>query len=388
MTEAYLDNSATTKIRPEALARYVEVSTEQFGNASSLHRRGMDAENAVKEAREILGRAFGSADGYTVFTSGGTESNNLALFGRALSKGRFRGGRILTGEGEHSSVSQTLERLKAQGFEVVSIPTAGGAVDMAALEAAANERVILATFMLVNNETGAHYDTAAVKRVLQRKCPQGVLHVDATQGFLKVPCTVKATGADMITVSSHKVSGPKGVGALWISPALIKEKGVLPQAIGGGQENGLRSGTLNVPGIAAFGAAVAASLGALSAEVSHLASLRDYLLDRLYTDDSLSALRANLPKVAAPHIVSLTLPRIKSETMLHHLSARGVYVSSGSACSSHGGHTSSALRAFGLTDAEADFTLRVSFGWENTKEDVDALCEGLKDGLSHLQRLR
>ena len=141
-------------------------------------------------------------------------------------------------------------------------------------------------------------------------------------------------------------------------------------------------------GIAAFGAAVAASLGELSAEVSHLASLRDYLLDRLYTDDSLSALRANLPKVAAPHIVSLTLPRIKSETMLHHLSARGVYVSSGSACSSHGGHTSSALRAFGLTDAEADFTLRVSFGRENTKEDVDALCEGLKDGLSHLQRLR
>lgn len=386
--EVYLDNSATTKIRPESLARYVEVSTEHFGNASSLHHRGVDAEGYVKEARETVLGALGTKEGYVVFTSGGTESNNLALFGRALSKGRFRGGRILTGDGEHSSVLATLERLKAQGFEVVTVPTVGGVIDMAALEAAANEKVILATFMLVNNETGAHYDTAAVKRVLARKCPNAVLHVDATQGFLKVPCTVKSTGADMITLSSHKVSGPKGVGALWISPALIREKGILPQAIGGGQENGLRSGTLNVPGIAAFGAAVAAARSSLTAEVAHLASLREYFLDRLYTDDALASLRANLPKAAAPHIVSLTLPRIKSETMLHHLSALGIYVSSGSACSSHGGHTSRALLAFGLTEKEADFTLRVSFGRENTKEDVDALCAALADGLAHLQRLR
>ena len=242
--------------------------------------------------------------------------------------------------------------------------------------------------MMVNNETGALYDTAAIKSLIKAFCPDAYLHVDATQSYLKLPFTKKSSGADMITVSSHKIEGPKGVGALIVDPTVIKARGISPIIMGGGQEMGLRSGTENVPAIAAFGEAVRIAYGNLPSHFEKLTSLREYLLAKLNTDPALSDVSVTNPPSHAPHIINITLPSIKSETMLHYLSSEGIYVSSGSACSSNSAHASSALVAYGRTAAEADCSLRISFSHRNEMSDVDALCNALAAGISKLARIR
>ncbi len=389
MRDIYLDNSATTRICPEALAAYVEVSETHWGNPSSLHSRGVDAEGIMREVREDVKASIGATAGEVIFTSGGTEANNLAILGRALSKPRFaRGGKIITTAGEHASVSHPIAHLAERGFRMVEIPTVGGRLDMDALVREMTPDVILVTMMLVNNESGAIYDLAAVSRLMKRVSPDGVLHVDATQAYMKIPFTVSSLGADMVTLSSHKIEGPKGIGALWVSPDMIRTRGITPEILGGGQEGGMRSGTENVPGIAAFGAAVRYRRRNFREHAAHLTALRERLLSSLSKTSALAEVKANIPPTAAPHIVSLTLPRIKSETMLHFLSSEGVYVSSGSACSSHDAHISSAMLSFGLSTREADTTIRVSFGTQNTVEDVDAFVDLLAAGVQNLIRLR
>lgn len=389
MKELYLDNSATTPICEEALARYIEVSRGAWGNPSSRHGRGKEAEDVLTDARRAVREALGARDGQVVFTSGGTEANNLAITGRLLAKPRYkRMGKLLTTEGEHASVSAPLEALRAEGVRVVEIPTRGGEIDLARLAEEMTPDVVLVSMMLVNNESGALYDIAAVSRLMRAKSPDAVLHVDATQGFLKVPFTVSALGAHMVTVSAHKVHGPKGVGALWIDAATVKNGGVAATLLGGGQEGGLRSGTENVPGIAAFAAAIRARRADREQAAAHMTALRDRLVEGIRGTSRLAEVQVNLSPRMAPHIVSITLPRIKSETMLHFLSAKGIYVSSGSACSSHNSHLSSAMLAWGLTEAEADCTVRVSFCAENTAEDVDALLAALAEGVQTLVRMR
>ncbi len=389
MTEIYFDNSATTRISPEALRVFCEVSEEHYGNPSSRHSRGADAERLLDDARNAVREALGATGGEVVFTAGGTEANNLAILGRLRAKPRFmRSGKILTTAGEHASVSHPIESLRNAGLTVAAIPTAGGVLDIDALRREATSDVCLVSMMLVNNESGALYDLAAAAKIVHAACPDAVFHVDATQAFLKIPFTVKSLGCDLMTVSSHKIRGPKGVGALWISPAVIKNRGIASVTLGGGQEGDLRSGTENVPGIAAFAAAVRDGLAAREETIAHLADLRAYLIDRVQHTPALAEVRVNLPPVAAPHIVSLTMPRIKSETMLHFLSSKGIYVSSGSACSSHDAHLSSAMLAFGLAEREADTTVRVSFGVTNTREEVDAFLAALADGVAHLIRTR
>jgi len=240
---------------------------------------------------------------------------------------------------------------------------------------------------MVNNETGALYDTARVSRLMKAKCPDSFLHVDATQSFMKVKFTKQSVGADMISVSSHKIEGPKGVGALIVDDRVIKARGLAPIIYGGGQEGGLRSGTENVPGIAAFGEAIRLAAASLDSSIAKMSELRSYFLEKL-KNGSLSEISATLPESHAPHIVNITLPKIKSETMLHYLSSLGIFVSSGSACSSNSGGVSSALLAYGKTAAEADSSLRISFSPRNEKEDVDALCEALESGLSKLARIK
>ena len=237
-----------------------------------------------------------------------------------------------------------------------------------------------------SGETGALYDVPAVAAALRRSCPDAILHVDATQAYLKVPFSVKTLGCGLLTLSSHKIEGPKGTGALWVDPGVIRNRGLSPILLGGGQETGLRSGTEDPPSCAAFAKAAAVGYSALSERVSRLTELRERLLATLASDPRLSGVRVNLPPVSAPHIVSLTLPRIKSETMLHALSARGIYVSSGSACSSHGKHGTSALSAFGLSDPDADATIRVSFSHRNTTEQVDLFCDALSEEIARLAR--
>lgn len=360
-----------------------------FGNPSSLHTLGVDAEGLIKEARSAVRRALGATDGDIIFTASGSESNNLAILGRAYAKERYRrGAKILTTMGEHSSVREPLLKLKQEGYRVVEIPTRGGEIDLGVLERELKEgECILLTMMLVNNETGALYDLGAVSSLMRRYASEAVLHVDATQAFLKVPFSPKTLGADLITVSSHKIEGPKGVGALYVSDFIKKTRGLSPVLFGGGQEGGYRPGTENVPGICAFACAASLSRAEIGKRVSHTAALRAYLIERIEAE--LPEISLSLPKKCAPHVLNLTLPYIKSETMLHFLSREGICVSSGSACSSNGQHhPSSALLAFGRTSEEADASLRISLSHHNTKEEIEVLIDALKRGLGTLARFK
>ncbi len=385
----YLDNSATTPICREALDKYNAVSLECFGNPSSLHAMGVLAEHELTAARRELLNSLGDKQADVIFTASGTEANNLAIFGRAFAKQRYlKGSRIITTEGEHASVFSPLSRLSELGFEIVKIPTRGGVLDMQKLADALTNNVILVTLMMVNNETGALYDIAAASKLIHSRSPEALLHVDATQSYLKLPFTKKALGADMITVSSHKIEGPKGVGALVVDSAVKKARGLSPIILGGGQEGAMRSGTENVPGIAAFGEAIKIGYPRVRERQAMMDALRNRLIEKISTDPALSEISLTLPEVHAPHILNITLPMIKSETMLHALSSSGIYVSSGSACSSNSSHTSSALVAFGRTEIEADCSIRISLSHRNTAEDIDMLCSALADALARLVRIK
>ena len=388
MKKIYLDNSATTRISDVALKKYNEVSLECFGNPSSLHTLGHEAELIIKGARDTLLTSLG-ARGTVVFTSSGSEANNLAILGRAYSKERYkRGAKIITTDSEHASVSEPIKKLAGEGFKVAYIPTKRGILDLDKLAEELTQDTILVSIMAVNNETGAAYDIKGASTLIKSRCPDAVLHIDATQSYLKIPTSQRTLGADMITVSSHKIHGPKGVGALYISDAVIKSKGISPIVFGGGQEGGLRSGTENVPAIAAFAEAIRDGHANLSKNAEKMEVLREYLVDNLTRDPAFSEISLTLPEKHAPHILNITLPKIKSETMLHYLSSVGIFVSSGSACSSNSTHKSSALISYGRSESEADTSVRISLSYENEKEDIDALLDALKSGLTRLARIR
>ena len=384
----YLDNNATTPLSDAAKPALI-AAADCYGNPSSLHPSGQEARRLVENAREEILRGLGlrsrQKDGILLFTSCGTEATSQAILGTVYAKERRDATRILTTDSEHSSVTRVMEQLERDGFEVIRIPTKRGVPDQNALRAALNKRILLASFMLVNNETGALYPVGEMLRTVKEAYPDAVTHCDAVQGFMKVPFTPASLCADLISLSAHKLHAPKGIGALYVSSALIKAKKIVPLLRGGGQEMGLRSGTENVPGIAAFGASVADLRGRISQRSEQMQALYDYAAERL----TALSLRINRPAEGyVPYTLNLTLPSIKSETMLHALSADGIFVSSGSACSSHSAHPSDALIAFGLTPEEADCSLRISFSEYNTREDVDALCESLERNLERLVRIR
>lgn len=387
MRKIYLDNSATTPIREEALEKYIEVSRTHYGNPSSLHTEGYLAEQELEAARSKILKSIGGNGCKLVFTSSGSEANNLAILGRAFARDRFQhGAKVITTLGEHASVNQPLSELEHRGFKTVCLPTSGGALDMNMLERELTREVILVSVMMVNNETGAIYPLPDIAKLVRARCPDALFHVDATQGYMKIPFTVRSIGADLITLSSHKIEGPKGVGALVLTDECIKNRAIAPLTLGGGQELGLRSGTENVPGIAAFGVAAELAGQELAESCAYMNELRSYLLDRL-KESGLTEIRPVLPEHHAPHILNVILPDIKSETMLHFLSARGIFVSSGSACSSNSGHRSAALIAYGHNEREADCSIRISFSRKNTRDDVDALCHALAEGLGSLARI-
>ena len=386
MRTVYLDNSATTPLS-EAARNAVSVAMEHYGNPSSLHTLGQQSERLVKTAREQILSALGvrRGQGTVVFTSCGTEATSLALFGTAYAKKRRDAVRILTTDSEHPATAKVLDALSLDGFEIVKIPTLGGALDMDALERALDRKIFLASFMLVNNETGAHYSVKEAFLRIKKKYPDAITHCDAIQGFMRVRFTPATLCADLISVSGHKVHAPKGVGALYISAELIKTRKITPFLLGGGQEDGMRSGTENVMGICAFGASVADMAQRRDEIEVKLSVLYEYATEKLSGLD----VQINVPiRERVHHIINLTLPSIKSETMLHHLSADRVYVSSGSACSSHANTPSGSLIAFGLTPKQADCSLRISLSEYNTKEDIDALCESLKKGIERLVKIR
>ena len=383
----YLDNSATTPLCDSA-RRAVGEAMECFGNPSSLHGVGYEAHKMLDAARKSVAAAMGLRaykNEQIIFTSCGSEASSLAIFGSVFAKERKVGNRILTTDCEHPAVEMAMRRLEAHGFEVVRIPTKGGVLDLDALVSALDKPIQLASFMMVNNETGARFEIERAFAMVKEKYPDAITHSDAVQGFLKESFNITSLGADMVSVSAYKIHGPKGVGALYVSPDIIKKRALVPFLVGGGQESGLRSGTENMIGICAFGAAAEEGISTRIADLEKMRTLRDYAADRL----SALGLKINLPRGArAPHILSVTLPNIKSETMLHFLSSSGICVSSGSACSSHSKTQSSSLLAFGLTPAEADSTVRISFSRYNEKEDVDALVATLERGLMMLVRIK
>ena len=382
----YLDNSATTPLSAAARTALTD-AMEHFGNPSSLHTLGQSAEKLVREARDSIAEALGvrRGQGTVIFTSCGTEATSLALFGTAYAKQRREATRILTTDSEHPATHKALEELERDGFEVVKISTRGGVLNRDELEAALDKRIFMASFMLVNNETGALYSVGEAFSAIKRRYPDAITHCDAIQGFMRVRFTPQTLKADLISVSGHKIHAPKGVGALYVSNELIKAKKIVPFLRGGGQEGGMRSGTENVMGISAFGAS-ARDMAARRAQIeAHLKELYGYVCESLENTD----IRINVPEGArVDHIINITLPSIKSETMLHHLSADGVYVSSGSACSSHSNTPSGSLIAFGLTPKQADCSLRISLSEYNTREDIDALRASLRTGLDRLVRIK
>ena len=381
----YLDCAATTKPCQKAVAAVTSALTDGWGNPSSVHTAGLNAHRAVEGARTAILKTLGvRRGGGLIFTASGTEANNIAILGVCRSKSRR--GRIIISDGEHASVNAAAEQAKAEGFDLVSIPTRGGALDMNALKSALTPDTVLVSLMLVNSETGARYDIEEAFRLVRETVPNAIRHTDATQGYMKLPFTAASLGADLITVSGHKIHAPKGVGALYIDDRVIRVKAVSPVVFGGGQESGLRSGTVNVPAILGFAAAAEHAYGTASADADHMRTLLDRAIEKISASGL--GIRFNLPPERAPHILSLTLPGIKSETALNYLSARGICVSSGSACSTHSRNLSRALLAYGLSERDADTTIRVSVCRDTTEAEIDEFAAALKDGVSTLARMR
>lgn len=383
----YLDNSATTEISVAAKKKMID-AMEKYGNPSSTHTAGIEARRIIDEAREKLAGALGVGrvnPENLIFTACGSESNNTAILGVAYAKEKRRANRIVTTDSEHPSVENVMRKLEKDGFEVVRVSTRGGKVNEEKFLSAVDDKTLLVSMMLVNNETGAAYDLKKLFGMAKRRNPEIVAHCDAVQGFLKVPFTPKMISADLVSLSAHKIHGPKGVGALYVSPEIIKAKKIVPYIIGGGQEGGYRSGTENIVGIAGFGAAVEEQRASFAANTAKISALRDEC-ERLVTK---AGARPNIPEGArAPHVLSVTLPDIKSETMLNHLSGKGICISAGSACSAHAKNMSSTLLGFGLTEHDADCTVRISFSEYNTDSDLQAFATAFTEGIDSLVRIK
>ncbi len=385
MSVIYFDNSATTKMSQGALDILNETAKEHYGNPSSLHALGLDAEKRLSWAREVIAKSLGIqrlSRGEIVFTSGGTESNNIAILGSVFAKKRKGNEKILTTMGEHASVEEPLAFLEKMGYNIVRVPTKGGALDLDFIRENA-QGAILATFMHVNNETGALYDIKSAFEIVKEKSPDAVLHTDCVQSYLKVPFTKKSLGADLISISSHKVNGPKGAGALYVSPEIIKAKKLSPLFLGGGQETGLRSGTENLYSICAFAGAVCEHIENKD-EIEKIDSLRTYIVEGV---SKIEGVRVNHPSKNAPHIINITVFGIRSETLLHFLSSKGIYVSSGSACSSNSQKkVSTALVGFGLDKNDIDSSIRISLCKDNTQAEADIFFSALEEATKKLAR--
>ena len=376
MSQVYLDNSATTRVCREAADAAYRVMTEVYGNPSSLHTLGFQAEQELTAARKAVARMIGAQPEQITFTSGGTEANNLAIFG-AVSAHAREGKHIVTTGVEHPSVAGAIDQLEQQGYAVTRlIPDHSGFVDAPTIVGACRPDTVLVAVMLVNNETGARFPLEEAVPGIRRICPRAHIHCDAVQAAGKLPLYAERWGFDSMTVSAHKIHGPKGVGTLY----LRRGSRLIPRTFGGKQEGGLRPGTEAVPLIAGFGAA-AERLPMPHQQMSQYAALRQRLLERLGGNP---AIRFHIPKVGVPYIIHLSVPGYKSETMLHFLAQKEIYVSSGSACSK--GAQSPVLTALGLPVAEIDSALRISLCMDNTAEDMDRFADALLEAMEKLAK--
>ena len=381
--EAYFDNSATTRCSDTVVALMQRVLLEDYGNPSSLHMKGVVAEKYIKTATEQIARTLKVAEKEIIFTSGGTESNNLALIGVALANQRM-GKHIITTSIEHASVYNPLIFLEEQGFEVTYLPVdAQGVVSLEMLREAVREDTILVSMMHVNNEIGTIEPVEEAAKLIHEKNPGTLIHVDAIQSFGKLRIYPKRMGIDLLSVSGHKIHGPKGVGFLYVKD---KTK-IRPIIHGGGQQKNMRSGTENVAGIAGLGAAVEELYQNFDEKTERLYELREYLVAGMQVLEGTTVNGAE-GRNAAPHIVSVSFAGIRAEVLLHALEERGIYVSTGSACSSNHPAISGTLKAIGVKPELLDSTVRFSLSVESTREEADYVLEQLSELLPMLRRFR
>lgn len=374
--QGYFDNSATTKPCERAVSRMREVLCDNWGNPSSLYDLGISAENVLTDTRRAVAKLIFCREDEVFFTSGGTESNNLALFGAAAARKR-RGNRIVLSRAEHSSVLETAAELERRGFEIVYLePGADGRVCEEELARKIDCGTILVSLMLVNNETGAVNPVEKAAAILKKANPDALLHCDCVQAFGKLPIKTAKLGADLISVSAHKIHGPKGAGAL----IKLKSARITAHSFGGGQEKNLRPGTEPVPAIAGFLGALE-ELPDIAAQSEKITALKALAVNEL---SAIPGVCINSPADGLPYILNISVAGIRSETMLHFLEERGLYVSSGSACSK--GKGSYVLRAMGLPDDRVDSALRISFSRYNTAEEVRLLIQGIRDAVARLKR--
>ncbi|MBO7632355.1 MAG: cysteine desulfurase [Lachnospiraceae bacterium] len=385
MKEIYLDNAATTRACEEAVAAMEKVLREDYGNPSSLHGKGIQAEQYLKEARKTIAKSLKCQEKEIIFTSGGTESNNLALFGAAYAKCR-RGKHIISTGIEHASVYNPLIFLEKQGYEVTYLPVdRNGIVSLEALKEALRPDTILVSVMMVNNEIGAIEPVSEIAKIVHTYNPEILFHVDAIQAYGKVPFTPNACGIDLLSVSGHKLQGPKGSGFLYKRDKVR----LLPEILGGGQEGDMRSGTENVPAIAGLSEAVKRYFQNQNAFRDSMYACKTELLKQV-TEMEFAHPNAVFEEVdslpieervrkTAPHILSVSFDKVRSEVLLHALEDYGICVSSGSACSSNHPAISGTLKAIGTPDRYLDSTIRFSFSPETTIGEIDAACTALRE---------
>ena len=381
MTEVYLDNSATTRCLPSVATLMTKIMCEDYGNPSSMHRKGMEAEKYIKWSKEIIARNLKVQEKEILFTSGGTESDNIALIGGAMANARA-GRHIITTRIEHPAVLQTCAYLEEQGFEVTYLPVdKNGVIRLADLEKAITRNTIIVSIMHVNNEIGSIQPIAEAGKLIKRINPNTLFHVDAVQGFGKFKIYPKRMNIDMLSVSAHKIHGPKGVGFLYIN----EKAKVRPIIFGGGQQKGMRSGTENVPAIAGMAQAVDEIYTDMEQKVAQLYEIKERFINGVRKIDG-TKINGLTGLESAPHVVSVSIQGIRSEVMLHALEDRGIYVSAGSACASNKPQVSATLKAIGVEKQYLDSTLRFSFSSFTTVEEIDYTISQMYDIIPMLRR--
>ncbi|MBP5578169.1 MAG: cysteine desulfurase [Ruminococcus sp.] len=374
--EVYLDNAATTKPCAEAVEAAVSAMTVNYGNPSSLHRAGLNAQLTVDGSRKAIADSIGADKDCIYFTSGATESNNLALRGASAAYGR-KAKKIVISAVEHASVEETAADLEKKGFEIVRVsPREDGRYYAADFVNACGEDTCLISMMYVNNETGYILPVKETFSAVKRRYPNIITHTDCVQAYMKFPVKASALCADLISISGHKIHGGKGVGALYIKKGVR----VLPVITGGKQEKGIRSGTESVPMIAAFGAAVKKLVPTITERYENVGKLKAYLFDKL---SGIEGVVVNSHEDGSPYVVNISAVGKRSEIMLHFLESKEIYVSSGSACSK--GQQSGVLGQFGIRDKRADSALRISMTAETTEAELDAFCEVLREGMEKVR---
>lgn len=377
----YLDNCATTKMRKEVIEEMIESYENDFANPSSLHRLGMGTEKKIEESRKTISSYLKVRDKEVFFTSGGTESNNIAIFS-SVEKMKNRGNHIITTKIEHPSVYNCMKKLENEGYNVDYLDVDEyGNIDFNQFNDLLTDKTILVSIIHVNNEIGVIQDIKKIRNIMDEKDSIALLHLDGVQSFGKIAYNVKELGINTLSISSHKIHGPKGIGALYVKEGT----NLMPHIYGGGQENGFRSGTENIQGIVGFGRAVKIINDNFDAEYDHVVKIREYFYNKIKNNISDIKVNTKIDNTSSPYIINISIRNTRGEVLLHYLEDEKIYISTSSACSSNGTSRSHVLESIKLTDNEIEGTIRICFSHEITFDDIDIVIEQMEKSVKEIR---